>query len=1015
MKELLCIIILIIFTSINNNENENQTDYKENVNISYVSKDYSNNTNNTNSTYDTTNGTNLTLIDKLTNYTLLNNSHNSTKENNTHDELIVKNLKEDDEEDESDNDNDTDSDNIEEESVDAIDKLLNASQNYNTSITTNFNNENKTLNINIINNTINEKLIENISNNTYNSTEIRKDKDLNKESKLTLNQELNKDLSYKNTEDIINEIKNKLTETKDGISKLNQEITSTSETVSADSTSEQYNTKVLMKINTIKEIRDSYICNKESLIIITTDYEILRSDNKGKDWEKMKLSSSSTPIKFKSSKIEPNKVVIFTSNDDTHITNDCGKTIIKIPFHILDYQFHPYVNEWALAIIKKNKSQTLIVTLDNSQSFKEIISNVVQVGWGSQSSEDKVPSQRILLTYYPKQSLLNKNNSKNWFLEWTYKIDFVYSDDFFETTIAAVQKGNKFIMTTNYLFVAVLLDEDTQEVGLVVSNSKEERYLFNEVLINIKSISVKSFIFLETDGNSVFINVNQFSPSSNFGNIYSSGGFGERYGLSLEYNIRNKEDQCDFHGIDGIEGIFFANTIDKQYIEMNINDINLNMITVYDTLSIDDNNYKMFSNQDWLYNTLISHIETKITFNKGGHWSRIVSPRKTYDGKKVNCNSDNENPEVSLNINIPNKECYLNLHGKSSQYPIITSIKSAIGIIIGNGNIGKYLSYKEEDINTYLSRDAGLTWYEILPGSHIYEIGDSGSIIVFVKYNHQVDYFYYTLDQGLTMIKLSFPDQISIQVTSIITFNNHKSKEFLFIGKSILSENLTINIDFNSLKIRKCNDNSNLFTSQTDFEQWTPSNGLNIFNSCLMGKKTEYIRKKFNSICSLGEEYEVKANTDLCSCKAEDYECDIGFYRNGVYCQKENIDAKFEYDIFAPPSDCNDKYLVSKGYRKIAGNMCKEDGESEFVPMVMYCPNNIFSNSSTFLFGFITSIIVILFVLAFSKNALRLLKYICGVPNKYQNQFSYGLKMKDNEYMRLKEEENVLLIDKTKK
>ncbi len=55
---------------------------------------------------------------------------------------------------------------------------------------------------------------------------------------------------------------------------------------------------------------------------------------------------------------------------------------------------------------------------------------------------------------------------------------------------------------------------------------------------------------------------------------------------------------------------------------------------------------------------------------------------------------------------------------------------NSVGLIIGCGNVGDYLSLNSDEINTYLSRDGGLTWFEIRKGSHIYEMGNHGGIIV---------------------------------------------------------------------------------------------------------------------------------------------------------------------------------------------------------------------------------------------------------------------------------------------
>jgi hypothetical protein len=50
---------------------------------------------------------------------------------------------------------------------------------------------------------------------------------------------------------------------------------------------------------------------------------------------------------------------------------------------------------------------------------------------------------------------------------------------------------------------------------------------------------------------------------------------------------------------------------------------------------------------------------------------------------------------------------------------------------MGVGNIGKRLRKNQIDrVATYLSRDGGLTWSEVMKGSHIYEIGDHGGLIV---------------------------------------------------------------------------------------------------------------------------------------------------------------------------------------------------------------------------------------------------------------------------------------------
>jgi len=51
-------------------------------------------------------------------------------------------------------------------------------------------------------------------------------------------------------------------------------------------------------------------------------------------------------------------------------------------------------------------------------------------------------------------------------------------------------------------------------------------------------------------------------------------------------------------------------------------------------------------------------------------------------------------------------------------------------IIVATGNTGLYLG---NEYNTYLSRDGGHLWFEILPGMHVYEIGENTGVILFIN------------------------------------------------------------------------------------------------------------------------------------------------------------------------------------------------------------------------------------------------------------------------------------------
>ena len=49
-------------------------------------------------------------------------------------------------------------------------------------------------------------------------------------------------------------------------------------------------------------------------------------------------------------------------------------------------------------------------------------------------------------------------------------------------------------------------------------------------------------------------------------------------------------------------------------------------------------------------------------------------------------------------------------------------------------------------MNTYLTRDGGHEWFEIRKGSHMYEIGDRGGLIVMGQDDKPINEIHYSWD-----------------------------------------------------------------------------------------------------------------------------------------------------------------------------------------------------------------------------------------------------------------------------
>lgn len=116
-------------------------------------------------------------------------------------------------------------------------------------------------------------------------------------------------------------------------------------------------------------------------------------------------------------------------------------------------------------------------------------------------------------------------------------------------------------------------------------------------------------------------------------------------------------------------------------------------------------------------------MRTVITHNKGGKWENVKPPSSTSKGKIIDCY---EEDGCSLHMEI------YSTNGKHA--PVYAS-ESAVGVVIGTGNIGSTLSTNADEKNLYVSRDGGLTFRSTHTGNYIYDIGDHGALILAAKLN----------------------------------------------------------------------------------------------------------------------------------------------------------------------------------------------------------------------------------------------------------------------------------------
>ena len=142
--------------------------------------------------------------------------------------------------------------------------------------------------------------------------------------------------------------------------------------------------------------------------------------------------------------------------------------------------------------------------------------------------------------------------------------------------------------------------------------------------------------------------------------------------------------------------------------------------------------------EDYEQQSISRKIKTYVSFNKGGEWSLVSAPSSDSKGAPISCRQEHG--------------CSLHFHSVSTQNNIapLYSFESAPGLIIANGNVGPHLDSREPAMNTYLSRDGGKNWFEIAKGSHVYEFGNNGALIVMAPDMNPTKHVLYSWDEGLT-------------------------------------------------------------------------------------------------------------------------------------------------------------------------------------------------------------------------------------------------------------------------
>jgi hypothetical protein len=257
--------------------------------------------------------------------------------------------------------------------------------------------------------------------------------------------------------------------------------------------------------------------------------------------------------------------------------------------------------------------------------------------------------------------------------------------------------------------------------------------------------------------------------------------------------------------------------------------------------------------------------------------------------------------------------------------------------------VGQALKFTPQDVNTYLSRDGGLSWLEAHKGAFIYEYGDHGGLITMADDLKKTTEVVFTWNEGQSWYDFKVA-QTPFEVDNIITDPNWTSTTFVMFGARDEGVGVLYYLKFDALGFPRCKGVWAADSVQSDYETWQPSDGVSN-DKCMLGQQMVYTRRKRTSQCWNGEDYERVTTKNICACTQEDFACDMGFVRTigSTECNYGGPDMLPQSFI---PTVCSSTFSLP-AYRKIPGDMC-EQGWQPTVASVP-CPSQL--NAGHFKYG----------------------------------------------------------------
>lgn len=722
-------------------------------------------------------------------------------------------------------------------------------------------------------------------------------------------------------------------------------------------------------VSTESDIVKTTWCGESTSLVIgqTAKGQIYRSADGGQTWEakhdfaslegsagqldKANVRRAAKISEVVLSPVDPNLLFFVGAAGVNWVSEDCGQNYkpLNNGRGISQFKFHPTERNWAMASIFTSWDdfseddepckiyREVYYTKNLGETWTFLKDYVIEFEWGKFAVHDGIEAPLIFL-------LIQKNTNGHLDVStWNAGNTLISTNDFMKSSRTVVKGANRFAMVTEYIYVARI--KTTGEVSIVMSERSKKFASFHVVkLPSSVSLSIFEYNLMESWSGAVFLFIKHNTQGSeSYGNVYMSDATGKGFSLTLSRVPLGSNGYADIEEVNSIEGVIIANRYAatpkaNQKPEDLLNEggklkklknqaaesaklSNLRKRGKSGGDTIDDTNpvnRRTMTNEQSKKSQEIP-IKTYISMNRGGNWILLQAPDKTAKGKSIKCN-------VS-------KGCSLHLHSYSSpMYPVPYSHNNAVGLIMGVGNLGTKLKYDMEETNTYLSRDGGLTWLEIMNGPHILEFGDHGAIIVMAPIFKPTNSILYSWNEGISWTEYKI-SKAPLNIDAIEVEPQSRAQKFIISARRAKSSNnkgYLLTLDFSDLHEPQCSGISSPDTESSDYETWSPYDGRQ-GDKCFLGKKITYVRRKRDRECFNGEEREKILFQENCPWSEMDFEWDIGYKRTeSGQCETS------KKVVNEPPEDWDTYYFISKGYRRIPGDTW--EGGGEYDPIRISCP-----------------------------------------------------------------------------